>query len=59
MHLGETLMLYIQYQLHNSWGDPYKWAARGENTQILAKIDTKYWYYYHYAKIISVWVIRV
>ena len=37
MHSGETLMLYIQYQLRNSWGDPYKWAARGANTQILTK----------------------
>ena len=29
-------MLYFQYQLHDSWGEPYKWAPRGDrNLEIL------------------------
>ena len=28
MHLGQTLMLYLQYRLHNSWEEPYKRAPR-------------------------------
>jgi len=23
-------MLYLQYQLHNSWGEPYKWTPWGD-----------------------------
>ena len=25
-------MLYLQYRLHNSWENPYKWTPGGSNT---------------------------
>ena len=30
-------MLYLQYQLHNSWEQTYKLAPTASNTQILTK----------------------
>ena len=35
-------MLYLEYQLHNSLGQPYKWAPQGVKTPIFTKNDPEY-----------------
>ena len=32
-------MLYLEYQLHKIWGEPYKRAPQGVKTQILTEND--------------------
>ena len=35
-------MLYLQYQLHKIWGEPYKRAALGVKPQIMTENDPEY-----------------
>ena len=48
-------MLYLEYQLHKIWGEPYKWAPQGVKTRNFDQNDPENCYY---AKIFLVWAIR-